>query len=79
MDTFYITFVTEQKRRKIMIELNVLDVCENCLNFCPVLADDFILTNLSGDTVFHKVTCESIDKCKVLLKHLRKETMKDGN
>ena len=62
-----------------MIELNILDACENCLLFRPVLADDFILTNLSGDTVFHKVTCENIDRCKVLLKHLRKETNKDGN
>lgn len=60
-----------------MIELNVLDVCENCLLFSPVLQDDLVLTNLSGDTVFHKVTCENIEKCKVLEKHLRKEIQKN--
>lgn len=62
-----------------MIELNLLDVCENCLLFHPVLADDLILTNLSGDTVFHKVTCENIDRCKLLLKNLRKVEDKNGN
>ena len=62
-----------------MIELQVMDICENCLRFTPVLADDLILTTLSGDKVFHTVTCEDIDRCKVLLKHLRKETNKNGN
>lgn len=61
-----------------MIELDTLDVCENCLNFNPVLADGLVLTSLSGDTVFHKVTCENIDKCKMLLKQLRKAINEDG-
>ena len=60
-----------------MIELKVLDVCENCLLFHPVLADDIILTNLSGDIVFHKVTCENIDRCRLLEKHLRKAIKKN--
>lgn len=62
-----------------MIELDTLDVCENCLLFHPVLADGLVLTNLSGDTVFHRVTCENIDRCKLLLKNLRKEINKNGN
>ena len=62
-----------------MIKLNLLDVCDNCLLFQPKLADDLILTNLSGDTVFHTVTCANIDRCKLLLKNLRKVEEKNGN
>ena len=62
-----------------MIELKTLDVCENCLHFNPVLADDLVLTNLSCDTVFHTVTCENMERCKELVKHLRKEINKNGN
>lgn len=60
-----------------MIELKLLDVCENCYLFHPVLADDFILTNLSEDKVFHKVTCENIEKCTLLERHLKKEMHKN--
>ena len=62
-----------------MIKLQVMDICENCLLFKPVLADDLIFTTLSGDKVLHKVTCEDIDRCKLLLKHLRKEINEYGN
>ena len=62
-----------------MIEFNLLDICENCRLFHPVLADDLILTNLSGDTVFHKVTCEHMNRCKVLLENLKKGGKKNGN
>ena len=60
-----------------MIELDVLDVCENCLLFRPVLADELVLTTFSDVTVFHRVTCEDMEKCKMLKENLRKALEKN--
>ena len=52
-----------------MIELKTLEACENCKMFIPTLADDLILTTLKGE-VCHTVTCEYIERCRMLLKNL---------
>ena len=61
-----------------MIELDVMDCCQNCFNFTPVLADDYVLTNLANTLVFHRVTCEHKDMCANMLKYLKKEVDKNG-
>ena len=57
-----------------MIELKILDACENCEMFIPTLANDFIMTNLKGDRIHHTVTCEYIKRCRTLLENLQKKT-----
>ena len=61
-----------------MIKLKLLGACENCANFNPVLADDLILTNLAGDTIYHTVTCKHYHLCSHLAKYLEKEAKKNG-
>ena len=67
--------VLTRKGGIIVIKLDVLDACENCLDFEPVSTSGI---HLNGD-VFHRVTCENISKCQSLLKHLQMEVDKDGN
>lgn len=60
-----------------MIELDVMDCCQNCFNFTPVLAD-YVLTTLANTEVYHRVTCEHWEMCRKMLKYLREETAKNG-
>ena len=61
-----------------MIQLDVMDCCKNCFNFTPVLANDFVLTNLGNSELYHRVTCEHMDMCRNMLKFLKEEADKNG-
>ena len=61
-----------------MIKLDVMDCCENCFNFCPVLADDYVITNLANNNIYYRVTCEHMSMCRKMLKYLKEEADKNG-
>lgn len=61
-----------------MIELDVMQPCENCFNFNPVLADDYVLTNLANNKVYHRVVCEHNQMCRNMLKYLEECENKNG-
>ncbi len=62
-----------------MININLLDACENCPDFCAVSDCVEEMVSLNGVTYCHEITCENIDKCRALLEHLQKEVKKDVN
>ncbi len=62
-----------------MINLELLDACQNCPNLEPIKTNEFDAF-YQGDIQHHiTISCENIEKCRALLKHLQKEVEKHDN
>ena len=63
-----------------MIKLDLLGACHTCSNFEPIKTNEYNVMYMGKVAeVRCTVTCSNIDKCRVLLAHLRKEVNKNGN
>lgn len=62
-----------------MINLELLDACQNCPDLDPIKTGCVDIM-CRGEVVDRRstITCSCIDKCKVLLEHLKKEVNKNG-
>ena len=62
-----------------MINLELLDACQNCSNLEPIKTNAHTLM-YAGEIVDQSctITCSNIDKCRALLQYLRTEELKNG-
>ena len=61
-----------------MINLELLDACENCPKF--IATSEYVGNMNMGFRTepIHNVTCRNITVCRTLLEHLEKEVEKNG-
>lgn len=62
-----------------MIQLDLLEACHKCPDFEPKKVH--LYNTIVGMEYIpcYDVTCENIEKCRVLLEHLKKEVNKNGD
>ena len=61
-----------------MINLELLDACQNCPKFVAVSELEYEIMNNFEMHRGYKVTCENFEVCQALLEHLEKEEKKNG-
>ena len=62
-----------------MIKMDFMLECENCPHL-EVTSNSIELTSWANFPIYeHTVTCENIQRCKLMREYLRKEMKKDGN
>ena len=61
-----------------MIKLDLLEPCEHCPDLEPIKKNEFGVMCDNKMEYHCTITCQDIDKCKVLLAYLTKEVKKNG-
>ena len=62
-----------------MITIDLLDICQNCRDLEPEKTNEFDTWGSNDIEHYCTLTCEHIDRCRRLMKHIQKEVEKDGD